>query len=120
MNFPTYPHQAFVMRHDDDGTHLSMRDHFSVGYSMDFVTWIIVGLIAGLLASSVVGGIGYGLIGDIVVGIVGAVIGGWLFATLGVSLPFSGIAATITIAFIGAIVLLLIIRALRPGTRLRT
>ena len=82
---------------------------------MDIITWIVVGLVAGLLASAVVGGIGYGLIGDIVVGIAGAVIGGWLFATLGISVPFSGIVATITVAFVGAVVLLLIIRALRPG-----
>lgn len=86
---------------------------------MDVVTWIVVGLVAGLLASMAVGGIGYGLIGDIIVGMIGAVIGGWLFATLGVSLPFAGIAATITVAFIGAVVLLLIIRALRPGARLK-
>lgn len=86
---------------------------------MDIITWIIVGLVAGILAGAVVGGIGYGLIGDIIVGIIGAVIGGWLFATLGVSLPFSGILATITIAFVGAIVLLLLIRALRPGPRSR-
>ena len=84
---------------------------------MDIITWIVVGLVAGLLASAVVGGIGYGLIGDIIVGIVGAVIGGWLFATLGVSLPFSGIIATITVAFFGAVALLLIIKALRPGRR---
>lgn len=86
---------------------------------MDIITWIVVGLVAGLLASAVVGGIGYGLIGDIVIGIVGAVFGGWLFATLGVALPFSGIVSTIFVAFVGAVVLLLLIRALRPGPRRR-
>ena len=49
--------------------------------------WCIVGLIAGVLASLVVGGIGYGILGDIVVGIVGAFIGGWLFSALGVWRP---------------------------------
>ena len=39
---------------------------------MDLLTWLIVGLIAGVLASFVMGGIGYGLIGDIIVGVVGA------------------------------------------------
>ena len=39
---------------------------------MDILTWLIVGLIAGVLASLVMGGTGYGLIGDIVIGIVGA------------------------------------------------
>ena len=84
---------------------------------MDIITWIVVGLVAGLLASAVVGGIGYGLIGDIVIGIVGAVFGGWLFAALGVRLPFSGIVSTIFVAFVGAVVLLLLIRVLRPGAR---
>jgi uncharacterized membrane protein YeaQ/YmgE (transglycosylase-associated protein family) len=81
---------------------------------MDVVTWIIVGLIAGVLATYVLGGIGYGILGDILVGIVGAVIGGWLFARFGLQTPFGGLAGTIFIAFIGALVLLLILRALRP------
>ena len=49
---------------------------------MDILTWLIVGLVAGVLASFVVGG-GYGLLGDIVVGIVGAFIGGWIFGRWG-------------------------------------
>jgi uncharacterized membrane protein YeaQ/YmgE (transglycosylase-associated protein family) len=81
---------------------------------VDILTWLIVGLIAGLLATFVLGGIGYGILGDIVVGIVGAVLGGWLFGQLGLSTPFGGLAGTIFVAFIGALVLLLILRALRP------
>ena len=84
---------------------------------MEILAWIIVGLIAGVLASLVMGGVGYGIIGDIVVGIVGAFIGGWLFRSLGWSSPFGGLAGTIFIAFIGAIVLLAIIRLIRGGTR---
>ena len=41
---------------------------------MDLLTWLIVGLIAGVLASLVMGGTGYGLIGDIIIGIVGLLI----------------------------------------------
>ena len=67
--------------------------------------WIVVGLVAGILASVVMGGIGYGIIGDIIVGIVGAFLGGWLFSALGVSTPFGGMAGTIFVAFIGAVVL---------------
>jgi uncharacterized membrane protein YeaQ/YmgE (transglycosylase-associated protein family) len=81
---------------------------------MDLLTWLIVGLVAGLLASYAIGGIGHGLVGDIVVGIVGAVLGGWLFAQLGLSTPFGGLAGTIFVAFIGAAVLLLVLRAVRP------
>jgi uncharacterized membrane protein YeaQ/YmgE (transglycosylase-associated protein family) len=81
---------------------------------MDLITWLIVGLIAGLLASFAIGGVGYGLLGDIVVGIVGAVFGGWLFGQLNIKVPFGGLAGTIFVAFVGAVVLLLILRAVRP------
>ena len=74
--------------------------------------WIIVGLVAGVLASFVMGG-GFGIIGDIIIGIVGAFIGGWLFTQLGVSTPFAGIAGTIFVAFIGAVVLLGLLRLIR-------
>ena len=79
---------------------------------MDLLTWLIVGLVAGVLASFVMGG-GYGIIGDIIIGIVGAFIGGWLFSRLGVGTPFAGLAGTIFVAFIGAVVLLFIIRLIR-------
>lgn len=79
---------------------------------MDILTWIIVGLIAGVLASIVVGK-GYGLIADIIIGIVGAFVGGWIFRQLGWSSPFGGLAGTIFVAFIGAVVLLAILRILR-------
>ncbi len=81
---------------------------------MDIVTWLIVGLIAGLLASFAIGGVGYGILGDIVVGIVGAVIGGWLFDRLDIAAPWGGMAGVIFVAFIGAVVLLLGLRAMRP------
>lgn len=83
---------------------------------MDLVTWLIVGLVAGVLASLLVGGVG--LIGDIVVGIVGAFVGGWLFAQLGISSPFGGLAGTIFVAFVGAVVLLLLLHLVRRGRRL--
>ena len=84
---------------------------------MDLLTWIIVGLVAGLLASLVMGGVGYGILGDIIVGILGALVGGWLFAQMGWSAPFPGLAGAIFVAFIGAVVLLLIIRLLRTRRR---
>lgn len=84
---------------------------------MDFLTWLVVGLIAGLIASFAVGGVGFGLLGDIVIGIIGAVVGGWLFAQLGVQAPFGGLAGVIFVASIGAVVLLLVLRAIRPRAR---
>jgi uncharacterized membrane protein YeaQ/YmgE (transglycosylase-associated protein family) len=76
------------------------------------VIWIIVGAIAGLLADAVVGGVRLGLVGAILVGIVGAVIGGWLLSQLGLAIG-AGIIGTIITAFIGAVILLLILRAIR-------
>jgi uncharacterized membrane protein YeaQ/YmgE (transglycosylase-associated protein family) len=58
---------------------------------MDILTLILVGLVAGLLASFLVGGIGFGLLGDIVVGIAGAFVGSWLLGVLKIQAPFSGL-----------------------------
>jgi uncharacterized membrane protein YeaQ/YmgE (transglycosylase-associated protein family) len=83
---------------------------------MNLLTWLIVGLIAGVLASLVMGGTGYGIIGDIIIGIVGAFVGGWLFRTLGAGSPFGGLAGVIFVAFIGAVVLLFVLRLIRGAT----
>ena len=80
-----------------------------------FLIWLVVGLIAGWLASAVVGG-GMGLIGDIVIGIVGSFLGGLIFRTAHIGTPFHGMAASIFVAFIGAVALLLILRLIRRGT----
>ena len=84
---------------------------------MDILTWLIVGLIAGVLASIVMGGTGYGIIGDIIIGIVGAFVGGWIFSKLGVGTPFGGLPGTIFVAFIGAVVLLFVLRLIRGAGR---
>jgi uncharacterized membrane protein YeaQ/YmgE (transglycosylase-associated protein family) len=83
-----------------------------------FLIWIVVGLVAGWLASAVVGG-GYGIVGDIVIGIVGAFLGGWIFRALDVGAPFGGIVGSIIVAFVGAVVLLLILRAINSAPRRR-
>ena len=82
---------------------------------MDILTWLIVGLVAGVLASLVMGGTGYGIIGDIIIGIIGAFVGGWIFSKLGVSTPFGGLPGTIFIAFVGAVVLLFVLRLIRSA-----
>ena len=83
---------------------------------MGLLAWIIVGLIAGWLAGQVMKGSGYGIVGDIIVGIIGALIGGFLAsALLGIPNPVNGIDVTsIVVAFIGAVILVWILRAL-PG-----
>ena len=79
---------------------------------MGILAWIVVGLIAGWLASQVMRGGGYGLIGDIIVGMVGALIGGFLAATfLNMPNAVNGINITsILVAFIGAVILIAILR----------
>lgn len=86
---------------------------------MDLLTWLIVGLVAGVLASLIVGGSGYGILGDIVVGIVGAFLGGWLFREAGWHSPFGGLAGTISVAFVGALILLAVLHLLQRN-RTRT
>lgn len=83
---------------------------------MDILLLLVVGLVAGVLASFVVGGTGYGIIGDIVVGIAGAFVGGFVFKEAGWRTPFAGIGGTIFVAFIGAVILLVIIRVIRGAT----
>ena len=82
---------------------------------MGIISWLLVGLIAGWLASAIVGG-PFGVIGDIVVGVVGAFIGGFIFRALDMGTPFGGLPGTIFVAFIGAIVLLLLLRLFRRAT----
>jgi uncharacterized membrane protein YeaQ/YmgE (transglycosylase-associated protein family) len=87
---------------------------------MGILAWIVVGLIAGWLASQVMRGGGYGLIGDIIVGIVGALIGGFLAANL-LNMPnaVNGINITsLLVAFVGALVLLAILRLVSGRRRL--
>ncbi len=75
---------------------------------------IVVGIVAGWLAGRVTRGGGFGLIGDLVVGLIGAFIGDWLLPRLGIHLG-TGIVALIINAFIGAVVLLLILRLISGG-----
>jgi len=83
---------------------------------VDILAWIIVGIIAGFLAKSVVPGEGPGgIVGDLIVGIVGAIIGGWLFNMFG-HIGATGLNLwSILVAFIGGVVLLWIVRALSGG-----
>jgi uncharacterized membrane protein YeaQ/YmgE (transglycosylase-associated protein family) len=74
------------------------------------IAWIVVGLIAGWLAGVVMKGGGYGVLGDIVVGLIGALVGGFLMSYFveGVA----GFWGSIFVAFIGACILIAIVRAI--------
>ena len=80
--------------------------------AMEFIWFIIVGLIAGWLAGVIMKGGGYGVVGDIIVGIVGALLGGWLFSTMGVSTG-GGLLGSIIVALVGAIILIFLLRLIK-------
>jgi uncharacterized membrane protein YeaQ/YmgE (transglycosylase-associated protein family) len=81
------------------------------------LVWIIVGLVAGFLASHFVKGGGYGLIGDLVVGLLGALLGGFLIGFFVHTTV--GLLGSIVVAFIGAVILLFILRQVSGGSRRR-
>jgi uncharacterized membrane protein YeaQ/YmgE (transglycosylase-associated protein family) len=76
------------------------------------IVWLVIGAIAGWLAGILVEGYGFGLIGNIVVGIAGAIIAGWLLPQIGFVLA-RGVLAAIINAFIGAVILLLVLGFIR-------
>ena len=79
---------------------------------MSFLAWIVLGLIAGFIASKIVNHTGEGIFLDIVLGVVGAVVGGWLFNSLGAHGVTGLNIYSIFVAAIGAIVVLLVYHAL--------
>lgn len=87
---------------------------------MGIIVWIIIGLVAGWLAGQIMKGSGYGLIGDLVLGLVGAVVGGWLVGLVAPAAEPTGFLGSIIVATIGAIVLILIARAIRGRGMART
>ena len=84
---------------------------------MGLLSWIVVGLIAGWLAGLIMRGSGFGLIGNIIVGVIGGLLGGWIASSLlHIGPGMSGInLGSILIAFLGAVVLLVILRVLGLG-----
>jgi uncharacterized membrane protein YeaQ/YmgE (transglycosylase-associated protein family) len=77
------------------------------------VILIIVGAIAGLLADALVGGLRIGVLGAIIVGIIGAFLGDWVFDQLNITIAADPLLVSIITAFVGAVILLLLLRGLR-------
>ncbi|HEX2912720.1 MAG TPA: GlsB/YeaQ/YmgE family stress response membrane protein [Chloroflexia bacterium] len=94
-------------------------DRVLVGATVAFdaanlIWWVIIGLIAGLLASAITRS-HFGLLGDIILGIVGAFVGGFVLSLLG--LGTYGLLGTILAATLGAILVILLVRALMGSRR---
>ena len=85
---------------------------------MYFITWLVVGLVAGVIASAFVIGLGHGLVVDIAVGMVGAVAVGWSLWALNIKAPLVGGPGEVLVALSGAAVLFFLLRTLRPRRRL--
>jgi uncharacterized membrane protein YeaQ/YmgE (transglycosylase-associated protein family) len=83
------------------------------------VVWVIVGALAGWLASMVMGtNRSQGLVADIIVGVIGGILGGFLLTSIGIQGLVTGInLGSIAVAFVGAVVLLLVLRMFGSGFR---
>ncbi len=78
-----------------------------------FISWIVIGLLAGWIAGHLTRGRGFGCVVDIILGLIGAVVGGWIFTRLGiVALGFWGSLAAATV---GAVLLVAIARLFAGG-----
>ncbi len=80
-----------------------------------WISWIIVGLIAGAIAARVVAGRGFGCLADIVVGVAGALIGGFLLGAIFHVTGTVGFWGSIIVAFIGAAALLSVLKLISGG-----
>jgi uncharacterized membrane protein YeaQ/YmgE (transglycosylase-associated protein family) len=79
---------------------------------MSIIGWIVLGLIAGFIASKIVNAQGQGVILDIVLGIVGAIVGGFLFSLIGVAGITGFNIWSMLVAILGAVVILLVYHAI--------
>ena len=77
-----------------------------------FIGWLIIGALAGWIASMIMGKGGFGLIGDIIVGLIGAVIGGFLVGLFDPKLDLGNASwyISLIVSIIGALVLIWIVR----------
>lgn len=81
-----------------------------IGSLQELVTILVAGLVAGVLADYFVKGVGYGLVGDLIIGVIGAFIGVAIFGALGIG---GGFIFLIISAFVGAVILLWIIKLVK-------
>jgi uncharacterized membrane protein YeaQ/YmgE (transglycosylase-associated protein family) len=79
---------------------------------MSVIAWIVLGLVAGFIASKIVNKSGEGVVLDILLGIVGAVVGGYLFQTFGMAGVTGLNISSILVAVVGAVIFLVIYHAI--------
>jgi uncharacterized membrane protein YeaQ/YmgE (transglycosylase-associated protein family) len=76
---------------------------------MEFLWFLLIGLVAGWLAGQFVKGGGYGVIGDLVIGVIGALLGGFIFRLFGFT-GGGGLIGSLIIATLGAVLFLYLLR----------
>jgi uncharacterized membrane protein YeaQ/YmgE (transglycosylase-associated protein family) len=92
-----------------DGQGLKSASTFAQGGTiMSILGWVLLGLIAGFIASKIVNKSGAGIVVDIILGIVGAVVGGFIFSRLGVTGVTGFNLYSMFVATIGAVIVLLV------------
>jgi len=84
---------------------------------MSFIAWIVLGLLAGFIASKIVNKAGEGMLMDIVLGVVGAFLGGWLFNTFGMPGVTGLNMYSLLVAVVGAAIFLIVYHALSGRSR---
>ena len=78
---------------------------------MEFLWFLIIGLVAGFLAGQLIKGHGFGIVGNLIVGVVGAFIGGFLSRMIGITA--SNLFGALAISTIGAVLLLVVVGMLK-------
>ena len=82
---------------------------------MSLFAWLLLGLVAGLIASRIVNRHGEGMILDVLLGIVGAVVGGWVFHLLGLTGITRLNLYSLLVAVCGSVLFLVVYHAIRRG-----
>ena len=83
------------------------------GGNMSILAWVILGIVAGFIASKVVNKTGEGLVRDLILGIIGAIVGGWIMERFGEA-GVSGLNVySLVVSVVGAIIVLVAFHAIR-------
>ena len=85
------------------------------GFIVSLIIWIVIGVVAGFLASKIVNKSGEGLVRDLILGLVGSFVGGLIMSLVGIHA--GGLFGSIVVATIGAILVLVIYHKLIGGGR---
>ncbi len=90
---------------------------FGVVIDRGFVSWILLGLVAGWLAGKIARGRGYGCLTDILLGLIGSVLGGWIFRKLEIGGAGGGWLYSLAAATVGAVVLVVVVHLFTGGSK---